>query len=131
MINKAITYTDYNGNERTENYHFHLSKKDLMEMEFSTEGGMQKTIERIVEKEDVKGLAELIKEIILKAYGELTDDDRFIKIKDGKRLSEEFEQTEAFSELYFELNTSEDSLVNFVNGIIPANLRQEIAAKGY
>lgn len=130
MLKKAITYTDYNGNEKTEEFHFHLSKKDLMEMEFSTEGGMQKTIERIVEKEDVKGLAELIKEIILKAYGELTSDDRFIKVKDGTRLSEEFEQTEAFSELYFELNTNEDSLVSFVNGIIPANLRQEIAAKG-
>ena len=130
MLKKEITYTDYNGNERTETYHFHLSKKDLMEMEFSAEGGMQKTIERIVEKEDVKGLADLIKEIILKAYGELTEDDRFIKVKDGHRLSEDFEQTEAFSELYYELNTNEDSLVNFVNGVIPANLRQEIAARG-
>lgn len=130
MLKKEITYTDYNGNERTEAYHFHLSKKDLMEMEFSAEGGMQKTIERIVEQEDVKGLADLIKQIVLKAYGELTEDDRFVKVKDGHYLSEDFEQTEAFSELYYELNTNENALVDFVNGVIPANLRQEIAARG-
>jgi len=130
MLKKEIIYTDYDGNEKTGEYHFHLSKKDLMEMEFSTDGGMQKTIERIVEKEDVKGLAELIKEIILKSYGELTEDDRFIKVRNGHKLSEDFEQTEAFSELYFELNTNENALVEFVNGVIPANLRQEIAARG-
>ena len=130
MLKKAITYTDYDGNERTDEYRFHLSKKDLMEMEFSVEGGMQKTIERIVEKEDAKGLADLIKEIILKSYGELSEDDRFIKTKNGYKLSEDFEQTEAFSELYFELNTNENALVEFVNGVIPANLRQEIAARG-
>ena len=129
MLKKTITYTDYNGNEKTMECHFHLSKKDLMEMEFSTEGGMKNAVEQIVEKEDVKGLADLIKEIILNSYGELTEDDRFIKVKDGKRLSDDFEQTEAFSELYFELNTNENSLVDFVNGIIPANLRQEIASK--
>lgn len=130
MLKKEIIYTDYDGNEQTGEYHFHLSKKDLMEMEFSTDGGMQKTIERIVEKEDVKGLAELIKEIILKSYGELTEDDRFIKVRNGHKLSEDFEQTEAFSELYFELNTNENALVEFVNGVIPANFRQEIAARG-
>jgi len=129
MIKKTITYTDYDGNEKTMECRFHLSKKDLMEMEFSTDGGMQKTIEQIVEKEDVKGLSELIKAIILKSYGELNDKDVFIKVKDGHRLADDFEQTEAFSELYFELNTNEDSLVNFINGALPANFRQEITAK--
>lgn len=131
MIKKAITFTDYNGNEKTEEYRFHLSKADLMEMELETEGGMQKAINTIVEKEDTKGLAEMIKNIILKAYGELSDDGNvFLKYKDGHRLSDDFRQTEAFSELYLELNTNEESLVDFVNGVIPASLRQEIAAKG-
>lgn len=130
MLKKTITYTDYNGQEKNEEFHFHLSKKDLMEMEFSVEGGMQKTIERIIEKEDIMGLANLVKEIILKAYGVLTDDDRFIKVKDGHKLSEDFEQTEAFSELYYELNTNENALIDFVNGVIPVNLRQEIANRG-
>lgn len=131
MLKKSITYTDFNGNEVTKEYRFHLTKADLMEMEFSTEGGMQNKINRIIEKEDVRGLAELIKTIILKSYGEISDDgETFIKKKNGYPLCEAFQDTEAFSELYFELNTNEDSLVNFINGVIPASLRQEMDAKG-
>jgi len=131
MIKKTITYTDYEGNERSKECRFHLSKADLMEMEFDTEGGMQNRINRIVEEEDVRGLAELIKTIILKSYGELSDDGtQFVKFKNGKRLSDDFQQTEAFSELYLELNTNEDALTGFINGVIPVNLRQEIEARG-
>ena len=131
MLKRAITFTDYEGNEVTREYRFHLSKADLIEMEFSAPGGMQQLINNIVEKQDLKRLTELVKEIILKSYGELSDDGtRFIKMKNGHSLAEDFQQTEAFSELYMELNTDENKLTEFIEGVIPANIRQEIAARG-
>lgn len=131
MLKKSITYTDYEGNEKTREYRFHLSKADLLEMEFSTPGGMQQLIEVIIEREDIKRLTNLIKDIILNSYGELSDDGtHFVKIKNGHRLAEDFQQTEAYSELYMELNTNETALTEFIEGVIPANLRQEIAARG-
>lgn len=131
MLKKSITYTDYEGNEKTREYRFHLSKADLLEMEFSTPGGMQQLIEVIIEREDLKRLTNLIKDIILNSYGELSDDGtHFVKVKNGHRLAEDFQQTEAYSELYMELNTNEAALNEFIEGVIPANLRQEIAARG-
>ena len=131
MIKWAITFTDYEGNEKTREYRFHLSKADLIEMEFSTPGGMQNLIDFIVEKEDLRRLTNLIKDIILNSYGELSEDgSRFVKVKNGHRLSEDFQQTEAYSELYMQLNSDENALTKFIEGVIPANLRQEIAARG-
>ena len=57
-------------------------------------------------------------------YGEKSPDGRrFIK---SKELSEAFEQTEAYSNLYVELATDSDSAAKFVNGIIPADLVKQM-----
>lgn len=120
MLKKTITYTDYDGNERIEDFYFNLSKAELMEMNFNTEGGMEKTIKRIVDTKDVKQLIEIFKDIILKAYGEKSDDGkRFIKVRDGHKLCEDFAQTEAYSELFMELASNDELASDFINGIIP------------
>ena len=39
---------DYDGNERSEDIYFNLTKAEVMEMELGTTGGMQKMLEKIV-----------------------------------------------------------------------------------
>lgn len=46
MYKKTITYTDYDGNERTEDFYFNLTKAEIAEMELSAEGGFDKLIEK-------------------------------------------------------------------------------------
>lgn len=119
MLKKTITYIDYNGNKRTEDFYFNLSKAELTEMEMSTTGGWTQWVERIVKAEDVATLSKLFKEIVLKAYGEKSlDGRRFIK---SEELATAFSQTEAYSNLYMELVTDAKAAANFMNGIIPAN----------
>ena len=127
MIKKTITYTDYDGNNRTEDFYFNLSKPELMEMDFSATGGMEKMIKRIVDAQDTKRIIEVFKDIILKSYGEKSaDGKRFIK---SKELSEGFSQTEAYSELFMELATNDKAAADFINGVIPKSLAAEIEAK--
>ncbi len=129
MIKKTLTYTDYDGNERTEDFYFNLSKAELMEMDFSASGGMEKMIKRIVDAQDTKRIIEVFKDIILKSYGEKSADGRrFIKVSDGRRLAEDFAQTEAYSELFMELATNDKAATEFINGVIPQSLAAEIAA---
>lgn len=128
MIKKTLTYTDYDGNERTEDFYFNLSKAELMEMDFSASGGMEKMIKRIVDAQDTKRIIEVFKDIILKSYGEKSADGRrFIKVSDGRRLAEDFAQTEAYSELFMELATNDKAATEFINGVIPQSLAAEIA----
>ena len=121
MLKKTVTYVDYNGIERTEDFYFNLSKAEITEMELSVEGGLSKMLEDVVNSKDNKQILSVFKEIILKAYGEKSvDGRRFVK---SKELSEEFAQTEAYSELFIELALDEKAAADFINGIMPANLQ--------
>ena len=118
MIKKTITYTDYNGEERKEDFYFNLSKAELMEMELSVNGGFAEMIQKIVDAKDTPSIMKIFKDLILKAYGEKSDDGkRFVK---SKEISEGFAQTEAYSQLFMELATDTDAASKFVNGIVPA-----------
>jgi len=128
MIKKTITYNDYDGNTWTEDFFFNLSKSELMEMNFSESGGMEKMIRHIIDTKDIKKIIEVIKTIILSAYGEKSaDGKRFIKVRDGRRLSEDFEQSEAYSELFMELSSNEDAASEFIKGVIPKDLSEEVS----
>lgn len=117
MLTKSITYVDYNGEERTENFYFNLNKAEIMEMEMSTTGGLAEMINRITAEKDAPKIIKIFKEIILKAYGEKSlDGKRFVK---SEELSNAFAQTEAYSELFMELATDPDAAAAFINGIVP------------
>ncbi len=117
MLKKTITYTDYDGNERTEDFYFNLTKAEITEMELSHDGGLTKLIEKIVAEQDSKRIVEIFKDLILRAYGEKSPDGkRFVK---NQELRDAFAQTEAYSDLFMELATDAEAAVAFVNGIIP------------
>lgn len=125
MLKKTITYTDYNGVERTEDFFFNLTKAEIMEMEMGTEGGMSDMISRLVSAQDTPSIIKIFKNILLKAYGEKSPDGkRFIK---SKELSDSFSQTEAYSILFMELATDSEAAAKFVNGIIPADVAKATA----
>lgn len=125
MIKKTITYTDYNTVERTEDFYFNLTKAEIMEMEMTTSGGMGEMIQRIVDAQDVPEIVKIFKQLILKAYGKKSPDGkRFIK---SAELSDEFAQTEAYSQLFMELATDSDAAAKFVNGILPAEVAAQAA----
>lgn len=117
MLKKTITYTDYNGNERTEDFYFHLNSAEVAEMELGVAGGLTAMINRIVSEQNGPEIIKIFKELILKAYG--------IKHADGKRfekseeISRAFSQTEAYSVLFMELGTDANAAIEFFSEIIP------------
>jgi hypothetical protein len=126
MLKKTITYNDYNGTERTEDFYFNLSKAEIMEMEMGTSGGLAEMIQRIVAAQDAPAIIKIFKDLVLKAYGEKSaDGKRFIK---SEELAIAFSQTEAYSILFMELATDADAAAKFVNGIIPADVAKNAAA---
>lgn len=123
MLKKTIAYTDYNGVERKEDFYFNLSKAEIMEMELGTAGGFAEMIQKIIDAQDGPTLIKIFKDLVLKAYGEKSaDGKRFIK---SEELSKEFEQTEAYSNLFMELATDANAASDFVNGIIPADIARD------
>lgn len=120
MLKKTITYVDYNGVERTEDFYFNLTKAEVMEMELSTTGGYVEMLEEIINAKDSATLIKIFKDLILRAYGEKSKDGkRFVK---SEELSTAFSQTEAYSMMFMEFATDADAASAFVNGILPQDI---------
>lgn len=125
MLKKSITYVDFNGDETTEEFYFHMSKAELVELELSYQGGLTEQLKRILDAEDSKAIISEFKNIILSSYGQRSSDGkRFVKTQ---ALRDEFESTEAYSTLFMELVTDAEKAAEFVQGIIPSDLAEEAA----
>lgn len=137
MLKKTIKYTDFNDDEVEEDYYFHLSKAELVELEMSVDGGLSESLKKLVTAASEEGDSEEevtetgrrivaeFKKIILGSYGQRSGDGkRFIK---NQELRDEFESSEAYSTLFMELMTDMDAAIEFINGIIPKGLAEEAA----
>lgn len=124
MLKKKITYTDYNGETRVEEFRFNLNKAELTFIDLSTSGGLEMNLARITNTHDVPAMIRFFRELILKSYGEVSPDGkRFVK---SDELSASFEQTDAYSELFMELCTNADAAAAFIKGVIPSDLAKEV-----
>lgn len=120
MLKKTITYRDFDNNERTEDFYFNLTKSEIAEWELSKDGGMSKVIQRVVASPSAPELMSLFKDVILRAYGEKTDDGKhFIK---SKELSTLFTQTGAYDVLFQEIMFDAKSALAFFKGIMPEDM---------
>lgn len=123
MLKKTITYTDYNGVERTEDFYFNLTKTEVIEMEYGVTGGYSEMIHKIIAAQDLPSLVKIFKELVLQAYGEKSPDGkRFIK---NDEIRSAFAQTEAYSNLFMELATDADAAAKFIEGILPSVPNEE------
>lgn len=128
MLKKTITFTDFNDEECTDDFYFNLTEAELALMDASRSGGMQAYLERIVRQKDITKIAEEFQALIRKAYGVKSDDGRrFIK---SEQLSDEFEQTNAYSELVVEILSDEAAAAAFISGIMPKKLQEQMKAAG-
>lgn len=125
MLKKSITYTDFNDVERTEVFRFNLTKAEMIDMELGgvtndNPHGFRARLQEVVASNNGRLIMDTFRDIILKAYGEISDDGRkFIK---NKRLSEEFENHAAYNVLFIELVTDSTAAAEFIQSIVPAEL---------
>ena len=125
MYKKTVTYEDYKGNTRTEDFYFNLNKAELVELELSTKGGLTVMMDRIIAAQDNATLFKIFKDLVSKSYGVLSDDGRkFIK---NQEVLDDFMQTEAYSIIFSELATNAEAAAEFFNNVIPQNLSKELA----
>lgn len=126
MIKETITFTDYNGNERTRDFYFNLNKAEIVKMEMSIAGGLAERIQHIVAAQDQPALIQIFEDLIQRSYGVKTPDGGFVKRKEDL---DEFVSTEAYSELFMKLATDDVAAARFVNGVIPASLAKQLEAQ--
>jgi len=125
MLKKRVTYEDFNGQKRTEDFYFNLTKAELMEMETSVNGGLSEMMRQVISTDDKPTLVRIFKDLVLRSYGEKSlDGKRFIK---NDEVRDAFAQTQAYSDIFMELASDDRVATEFIKGVVPADLATEIS----
>lgn len=127
MLTKTITFKDYFGNERTQDFYFNLTESELVDMNLMEDGGLERLIKNIIDTKDQKRLIGYFKKIIFDSYGEISADG--VRFEKSHELSVAFSQTDAFNKLYMELISDANKAAEFINGIVPPELAEEANKK--
>lgn len=126
MLKKTITYEDYNGETRTEDFYFNLTQTELLEMEY-TEGSSENfsdILQVLIHEQDAGSIIRVIKKVLLASYGEKsTDGRRFVKNQD---IQDAFEQNPAFDVLYMELANDAKAAAEFFTGLMPKAVTSQL-----
>ena len=119
MYSETMTFIDFDGAKRTEKFYFNLTKQEVLKMDICEEGGMVKSLEKIIEESDGKRLYQRFEAIVDTAYGEKSlDGRRFMK---SEEILNNFKQTNAYSDLIIKLATDAKYAANFMNCILPVS----------
>lgn len=124
MYKKELSYKDYNGQQRTEEFWFHLNEAELIDIEVRIDRrGLLSYLDTVQKSNDKVKALDFIKMLIQTSFGMKTEDGRFIK---SDRIWEEFYSTAAYPALFMTLMKSEIEMEAFVNGIVPADVREQM-----
>lgn len=126
MLRKTITFKDLDGNDVSEDFYFNLNKAEVAEMELSKKGGFSEYLKSIIAEGDGGTIIRVFKEIITSSVGKRSEDNRrFIK---SKEITDEFLQSEAYSEMFFSLVTDANEGAAFVRAIMPVEVLEKVDA---
>jgi hypothetical protein len=125
MFKDTITYVDFNGEETTEDFFFHLSASDIARIELSHSGrgkaGMVEELNRIIKKQNGAEIVAAFETFVLDSYGVKSDDGRrFIKTA---AVYEEFRFSNAYDVFFIKLVTDAEFGAKFINGLLPEDLQ--------
>ena len=124
MLKKTVKYKNYFGVEKERTLYFDLTKSELMTMSLSTEGGLENVLENILETEDMPAIIKNFEEILLKSYGEKSEDgERFMK---GDDISRKFKESPVYDAIFMELITDEKKAADFINAVFPKDLDEYV-----
>ena len=125
MLTKAITYVDYNGEKKTKNFYFHLTRSEIAKMHLYEDGGLENKIKKMVESGSNKEIFKYFEDFVLSCYGEKSaDGEEFIK---NDEVRERFRNHPAYDVLFMEfIDGGDTAMSDFINGVIPKDMAEAV-----
>ena len=120
MIKKILTFQNHDNETVTYEYHFHLSKAELAEMQLSETDGLGDHLRKILATGDGGLIMSTFKGLMLQTVGKRSEDGKlFRKTQD---IVDEFQFSGAYGAMLLELLEDPNAGINFIKGILPADI---------
>ena len=124
MLKKTIKFEDYNGEQRSEVYYFNLTKSELTRWNFEHKEGIGPYVDRMLKENNYRELLRVFEDLISMSYG-IPDADG-LHFRKSKAITEDFENSPAYDELFMELVNDNTKFEAFVTALVPRDLAAEI-----
>lgn len=126
MIKETLTYVDYNGVERTEDFYFNLSQTEIMDLEASLPGhSIEEWAKSVYNTREFDKLWNLFSDLIKKSYGIKSEDGR--RFKKSEEITKEFAETEAYPVLMMKFLNEPGFATNFFTNLVSNNVKKSTA----
>lgn len=120
MFERKFTFEGFDGKTYEDTWGFYLSKADLLEIQLGTFVGLDQLMKRLIETQNGKEIMAIVREIIMKAVGHTSPDGR--KFLRNDELRDEFRQTDAYSQLFTEMVTDPEKVLEFIFSAVPKEI---------
>lgn len=128
MIKKTISYHDYDGDMREDDFYFSLNSVQFAKLNRLFPNGLEAYIKKVTKDKNADELFRIIDTLVSEAYGE-RQGNAFVKVSPtGQRLADFFVNTEAYDNLMSELLSGEDALINFLTGCLNQDAQMKARA---
>jgi len=127
MITEEVTYTTFDGEEKTETFMFHLTKPEAVRLQapYLKYGGLSPYIQDCIRNQDYLSIMDVFETVLKMSYGRRVGQS-FIKTEENTAM---FVGSPAYEALFLKLFSAEDQgkfALSFLTGILPKDLQGEI-----
>lgn len=120
MLKKEFTYTDFDGNQRTETGYFNMTKAEIAAMQVKMDGKFIDYLQDLVRGNHIEKLFHIFSDLVLDSYGEKSEDGRrFVK---NAQIREDFKSSMMYSEMIVDLISAPEKMSAFTRSILPADM---------
>lgn len=129
MIKKTLKYKNYAREEVTDDFYFDINESELLMMNWSERGGLDKYYERIIKEEDNREILKAFQELVDLSYGRRSLDGK--DFDKSPEYLKKFKSSGAYNQLMLEFFTQDEDGTNnfaeqFANGLLPADLIERV-----
>lgn len=129
MLKQELSYEDFDGNIQSETLYFNLTTSELADnMELKDElDKIQESLsgeERALTPDEVRRILNLVKTLMRLSYGVRSEDGKRFKKNPQSEVWDVFTETAAYDAYVTSLFTNPEKAIEFMLGIMPANLRE-------
>lgn len=129
MRKELISYVDYNGTERNEEFYFNLTRTECVALNNKTPGGLAAVLERIVKANDTAVIQATFEDLLGRSFGVKSEDGR--RLIKGRNMEHfiAFQETPAYDELICKLISTPGYAAEFFNDVIPTEQIKDLVQK--
>lgn len=125
MLKKSVTYKNFNNEVVTEDFYFHMTKTEAVELEVNLPGGLA-AYARLVganAQTNPGALIDLFKKIVRLSYGVRSEDGKYFRKSD--QAWNDFVDCGAYSVFFLDLIGNSAALADFINAAIGESLSED------